>query len=235
MGRPTTPLKEDDMEENKQENKNPWLSIWMSPRETIARVVSENPNRSIWWLAFIYGFSSLLNLFQSMTLGKGMGVWGILILAVILAAIYGYVSFSIWSWVVTWTGKLFKGQGTYKTIRASYAWSCVPLILNIPLWLLMVALFGHQLFLNLPDAYLLSGWKVFVLFVVLIAKVILAIWSLVIYINALAEVQKYSVVRSILNMLVAGIVLGIIFFVLWSLLAFAAGGMAVGPTLYKPF
>lgn len=231
MGAPVNSFNRDVMEENK----SPWLSIWLSPRATIARVVAENPNRSIWWLAFIYGFSSLLNLFQSMALGKSMGVWGILILAIIIAAIYGYVSFSIWSWFVTWVGKLFKGQGTFKTIRASYAWSCVPLILNIPLWLLMVAMFGHQLFLNLPDAHLLSGGKVFVLFLVLIAKVILAIWSLVIYINALAEVQKYSVIRAILNIVVAAVIVGIIFFILWSILLYAAGGMAVAPTFYKPF
>ena len=163
-----------------------------------------------------------------------MGVWAILIIAVIFAAIYGYVSFSIWSWFVMWIGKLFKGQGTFKTLRASYAWSSVPLILNIPLWLLMVALFGHQLFLNLPDAYLLSAWKIFVLFLVMIVKVILAIWSLVIYINALAEMQKYSIIRAILNIVVAAVILGITFFVLWRLLLHTAGGMAVGPTFYKP-
>lgn len=161
-----------------------------------------------------------------------MGIWGTLILAIVVSAIYGYVSFSIWSWFVTWVGKFFKGQGQFKTIRASYAWSSVPLILNIPLWLLMVALFGHQLFLNMPDAHLLSGWKVFVLFLVMIAKVILAIWSLVIYINALAEVQKYSVIRAILNILVAGVIVFIISLVLWYLILYAASGIAVGPTFY---
>src|SRR5438105_4239723 len=125
---------------------NPWLTIWTKPRATIARIVGQNPNQSLWWLAAIYGFCSLLSLFQSMTLGSAMGTIGILILAVIIAPFYGYISFSIWSWFVLWTGKWFKGQGTFKTVRASYAWSCVPIIVSIPLWLLMVILFGHQLF-----------------------------------------------------------------------------------------
>lgn len=220
------------MEEGKR---NPWLSIWTSPKETIASVVAENPNRSLWALAFIYGFSSLMNLCQSMVLGKMLGVWGILLLTVIFAVIYGYISFSIWSWFVLWVGKLFKGQGTFKTVRASYAWSCVPLILNIPLWLLMVGVFGHQLFLNLPEAHALGGGLVFILFLVLIAKVILAIWSLVIYINALAEVQKFSILRSIGNIIVAAIVVGLIFFAFWSILIYAAGGLATAPTFYKLF
>ncbi len=218
------------------EQKNPWVTIWTEPKVTIARIVAENPNRSLWWLAAIYGFCSLLNLFQSMALGSAMGIIGILILAVVLAPFYGYISFSIWSWFVFLTGKWFKGRGTFKAVRASYAWSCVPIILNIPLWLLMVILFGHQLFTNFPDAHLLPSTQIFILFAILIAKVIVAIWSLVIFINALSEVQNYSVIRAILNIVIAGVILGIIVFVLWSLLLYALGGVAMSPFLFwKPF
>lgn len=215
---------------------NPWLTIWTEPRATIARIVAGNPNQSLWWLAAIYGFCSLLNLFQSMVLGNAMGTVGILILAIVIAPFYGYVSFSIWSWFVFWVGKWFKGQGTFKTVRASYAWSCVPIIINIPLWVLMVIIFGHQIFTNFPEAHLLPSSQVFILFAILIVKVILAVWSLVIFLNALAEVQSYSVIRAILNVIVAAIILGVIFFVLWSLLLYAFGGVATSAILFwKPF
>lgn len=211
---------------------NPWLSIWTKPRATIAWIVQENPNRSLWLLAAIYGFCSLLNLFQSMALGNSLGIIGILILAIIIAPFYGYISFSIWSWFVFWTGKWFKGQGTFKSVRASYAWSCVPIIVNIPLWLLMVILFGHQLFTNFPDSQNLPSSQIFTLFAILIVKVILAVWSLVIFLNALAEVQKYSIGRSIFNVVVAAVILGFILFVLWSLLLYALGGVATSPSLF---
>lgn len=218
------------------EHHSPWLSIWTRPRATIARIVASNPNRSLWWLAAIYGFCSLMNLFQSIALGSAMGTLGILILAIVLSPFYGYISFCIWSWFVTWVGKWFRGQGTFKTIRAAYAWSCVPIVLNIPLWLLMVILFGHQLFLNFPDAHLLPSSQVLILFIILIAKVVLAIWSLVIYLNALAEVQNYTVLRAILNVVVAGVILAIIFFILWSFLIYAFGSVAVSPfMLWQPF
>ncbi len=161
-----------------------------------------------------------------MALGNAMGTLGLLILAIIIAPFYGYVSFSIWSWFVSWVGKWFKGHGSFQTVRAAYAWSCVPIILNIPLWLLMVISFGHQLFLNFPDAHLLPSSQVLLLFIILIAKVVLAIWSLVIYLNALAEVQKYSVLRAILNVVVAGVILAVIMFVIWSLLFYAVGSVA---------
>lgn len=203
---------------------NPWLSIWMRPKDTIRQIVRENPNKSLWWLAAIYGFCSLMNMFQSASLGNSLGTGGILILAVIVAPFWGYASFCIWSGFVTWVGKWFKGEGNFKTIRCAYAWSCVPITLNIPLWLLMVILFGHQLFLNFPNAHLLPNNQVMLLFVILIIKVILAVWSLVIYLNALAEVQNFSVLKAILNVVVAGLILAIILFVIWSLLGYAMVG-----------
>ena len=215
---------------------SPWISIWTHPRATIARIVAENPNRSLWLLAAIYGFCSLMNLFQSVLVGQRIGTLGILILAIVFSSIYGYISFTTWSWVVTWVGKWFKGQGHFKAVRAAYAWSCVPIVLNIPLWLLMVILFGHQLFLNFPDAHLLPASQVLFLFLILIAKVVLAIWSFVIYLNTLAEVQQFTIIRAILNVVVAGIILTIFFLILWSLLFYTVGGLASGPYfLWKPF
>lgn len=177
----------------------------------------------------------MLNLFQSMMMGNVMGSIGIVILAVILAPVYGYISFAIWSWFVFQTGKWFKGQGTFKTVRASYAWSCVPILINIPLWLLMVMLFGHQLFTNFPDAHTLPNTLIFALFAILVAKVVVAVWSLVIFLNGLAEVQGFSIVKAIFNVIVAGLIMGVIFFVLWSLLLYALGGVAASPFLiWKP-
>lgn len=211
-----------------EHTQNPWLTIWTQPRATIAQIVAVNPNRSLWLLAFIYGFCSLMNMFQSMALGSTLSPIGILILAIIIAPFWGWVTFSVWSVFVTWVGKWFKGKGQFSETRAAYAWSCVPILLNIPLWLLMVYVFGHQLFLNFPDAHLVPPVQLTLLFAVLISKVVLAIWSLVIYLNALAEVQQFSILKAILNVLVAGVILGIVLFVVWSLLFYALSSVATG-------
>ncbi len=218
------------------EYSNPWISIWTHPRATIARIAVDHPNRSLWLLAGIYGFCSLMNMFQSIALGETLSILGIFILAVLLSPLYGYISFSLWSWFVFLVGKWFKGEGTFKTIRAAYAWSCVPMALNIPLWFLMVFLYGHQVFLNFPDTHLISSSQVIFLFVILIVKVVLTVWSLVIYLNALAEVQRFSVLRAILSLVVTGVIVALIFFVLWIFLIYALGGLATSPfILLKPF
>lgn len=218
------------------EQHNPWLTIWTQPRSTISRIVAHNPNQCLWWLAAIYGFCSLMNLFQSMALGSAMGPVAIVIWAVVLAPFWGWLNFSIWSVFVSWVGKWFKGEGSFTTVRSAYAWSCVPIVLNVPLWLLMVVLFGQQLFLNFPDAHLLPNYQMTFLFLILIIKVVLAVWSLVIYLNALAEVQKFSILKAILNVVLAGVIFAVIMFVVWSLLIYALGSVpASACILLNPF
>ena len=191
---------------------NPWVSIWTSPRSTIARIVQENPNRGLWWLAFIYGFSGLLNTFQSMFLGRQFGLLALFLIAAVLGPLWGYVSFSVWSWVVSWTGKWLKGAGEFKTVRAAYAWSCFPLIVNVVLWFALAALFGRSLFTDISEGYPLTQGQMAMMMAILLIRLVVAIWSLVIYLNALAEVQKFSVLRAIGNVVIAGVLIAIVFY-----------------------
>lgn len=214
---------------------NPWRSIWTSPKATIARIVQENPNRGLWWLAAIYGFSGLLNFFQSMFLGLQVSILPIFLIAIILAPVWGYVTFSVWSAVVWWIGKLFKGTGGYKAVRAAYAWSCVPFIVNAVLWVLMAVLFGRVLFMNLAEGHPFSRGEVAFLFFILLARIAIGVWSIVIYLNALAQVQRYSVLRAIGTVVVAVILVGVICWLLSLLLYAGQGGLTMQPALIFSF
>lgn len=180
------------------------------------RIADENPNRSLWALAAIYGFSSLMNIFQSIALGQAMGIAGIIIIAALLAPFWGYIHFAVWSAFISFTGKWIGGRGSFKEVRAAYAWSSVPVLINLPIWLLMAAFFGQQLFLNFPTPELLSSREVSLLMAIFVIKMVVAVWSLIIYINALAVMQRFSVFRAIFNCILAGLVLAVIFYILWN-------------------
>ncbi len=195
---------------------NPWLAIWVRPRDTIRSIIAENPRRFLWVLAFIYGFTSLLNGFQSFPIALQMGMMPVLLISLIIAPLWGYAFFAIWSWVVVWVGKILKGQANFETARAAYAWSCVPLVGNIPLWLLLVFFYSRFLFYGMQDQVVMPG-AAMMLFIILIAKLVFAIWSVVIYLQMLAEVQQFSILRAIVNVILASLVIGIVTAVIWSI------------------
>jgi hypothetical protein len=194
---------------------NPWISIWTEHRKTIARIVDENPKRDVWILAWIYGFLSFMNGSQSFVLGNKFQFFGIIVFSIIIAPLWGMLVFAVWSFVVHLIGKLLKGKASFSYVRAAFAWSCVPLTVNIVLWILLLLAFGRTLF---QTAQPTTG-PIILLTLVLIAKVIIMIWSLVIYINALAEVQQFSIGRSIVNILLAWIAVAVVVAIFWVVLA----------------
>jgi hypothetical protein len=198
---------------------NPWRTMWVEPRQTVRAVIAENPNRCLWLLAAIYGFSSILNLFQSMAVGGAVSTWALVFLAAVLSPLWGYAVFAIWAWLISWTGKWLHGAGNFTTVRAAYAWSCVPLAPNALIWICLVLLLKGQLFQNFIDGHLLSSMQVTLLFVLLLAKMLFVIWAVVLYLNALAEVQKFSILKTILNVIIAGAIGAVVLIVLYSLLA----------------
>ncbi len=195
---------------------NPWLSIWTQPKATMKYIASTNPNRSLWLLSAIYGFPALLSFFQSLYLGYSLRPMALFLLALILSPIWGYVAFSFASFVILWVGKLFKGRGSFQEIRAAYAWSCVPLIVSCFFWVVLMFLFGGRLFISSADNLPFTNAEGVLLFSILIVKVVFAVWSLVIYLNALAEVQSFSILKSVGNVLVSAVFLivvsGVVYF-----------------------
>jgi len=116
-------------------------------------------------------------------------------------------------------------------VRAAYAWSCVPLVLSGVIWILLIISFGASLFMSPPVEQILPAGQALFIMILLLGKVILSIWSLVIYLNALAEVQKFSILRAIGNVIVSAIALGIALGILWFIFLHVVGAPAFIPIL----
>ena len=190
-----------------------WITIWTEPKATISEIVAENPKQALWWLSAILGFNNLMGGFQSVMLGMHINAFALILLALIIAPFWGYVSISVWGWIVSFTGKWIRGSGSFQEVRAAYAWSNVPMIVTIPLWFLLAVVFGPVLFSGVDEHALLSTYGAPLLYSVLMIRLAAGIWSIVIFINALAAVQKFSILRAIGNVLLAALIVLIVIFI----------------------
>jgi hypothetical protein len=210
--------------------RNPWLSIWTSPRKTIAEIVSTNPSYGFVFLCFIYGFSGILNSTQRVAAG-GSSSWGIVLIAAIAGVFLGYLSFTIFSFLITWTGKLCGGKAKYKEVRAAVAWSNVPVIVDLLLWFSLIMFVGTALpSENMAQVSTINEGNAIVvpqsplLLTIGFLRLALSLWSVVIFISGLSEVQGYSVFKAILNTLLAILVIiaavFIVFMAVWGIQSF---------------
>lgn len=192
---------------------NPWLSMWTHPKTTIRTIVDYNPNYRLFVLSAIYGFISLISSSQSFALGLSVNFFLLMLLCLIISPFWGYLIFSVSSFFIHITGKWLKGKAEYKEVRASIAWSNVPMIGNIILWAILFIVFRQDVLKDFPGSFEITLAQRGVLFTVFLCQLILSIWIIVLYVNSLSEVQGFSIGKAVLNIIFALILFIGLFFV----------------------
>lgn len=181
---------------------NPWVDIWLKPRQTIRSIVDHNPKYRFVLLAAIYGFPMALRLAQNLSLGQDFTLSAIIITALILAVFLGMIGISIASGLILWTGKWIGGRGSYYPIRAAVSWSNVPNIVTILTWILMIAVFKRDLFSENFVGTPFVGYELAVFTLIFLAQTTAAIWSFIILLKGIGEVQGFSAWKALLNVII---------------------------------
>ena len=192
---------------------NPWLSIWVKPRDTIRALVDYNVNHRFLVMCVIYGFLYMLQVSQFLALGQSSSLLMILLFSVVLAIPVGYIIFNVSSFFAFIMGKLIKGKGSFKQIRAATYWSTVPMIISVVFWIYLMVMFGNSLFVPGYEKALV-GTALNINIGIGLAQLFLGVWGLVIYLKSLGEVQGFSAWMALLNAFLAGLAIFIVIFLL---------------------
>jgi hypothetical protein len=164
------------MDNEKQEQLNPWLSIWSEPRATIQQVVDGDTNMMVLILAPLAGIASAL------TRNSGLAYSGLenLLGLVVAGCIGGYLFVFLGAYLLRWTGYWLGGTASLSSIRAASVWSSIP---AIGLMILTLGIWSFVLNCNcLGQVQGFSAWKglanMMLSFTVVLVP-ILVIWAVV--------------------------------------------------------
>ncbi|NGX38012.1 MAG: hypothetical protein K1000chlam2_01181 [Chlamydiae bacterium] len=192
---------------------NPWTHIWVKPRETIQKVVRFDPKHQFVILSFIYGLPMLLHMAQNASLGETFTTAGIVLVAVVLAIFVGMLAITIASALLFWTGKWIGGKSKYYPVRAAVSWSNVPNIVAIIVWAILVYTFRDKIFMENFEDLNFVGREMMIVTGALIVQAVLAVWSFIILVKSLGQVQGFSAWKGVLNVLIPFFMVG---FVIWA-------------------
>ena len=104
---------------------------------------------------------------------------------------------------ICWAGRWFSGAASFLWVESAVAWAGLPSIAGLLLWIPESILFGPRAFLvHGPEwgvdwaaaLFLVSAWAI---------KLITVAWSLILLLNCLAEVQRYSLWEASGNLVLA--------------------------------
>ncbi|MCX6899988.1 MAG: Yip1 family protein [Verrucomicrobia bacterium] len=185
---------------------NPFLTIWLSPRETIRRIVEWNPNYCIIWLACLAGIGQVLDRSTMRDLGDKVPLAVLFAIALIGGPLVGLLQLYISSLLIRWTGRWLGGVATLRQLIAAVGWGMAPqafaLLLFVPAWLIA----GRELFTKQTPYMNAHPVLLIMLTALSVVEVILGVWSFVTTCHTVAEVQGYrSAWRGLGNMLLAGL------------------------------
>jgi signal peptidase I len=186
--------------------RSPWLTVWLSPRRTIERLVAARPSYFVWPLAIIGTFASLYSQ-SSVIYGVDYLLnWQLVLSILVFGALVGIIWLYLSGLTLSWIGRLLGGQASALHLRAVFAWSTLPTILGFVVIVAVGTIVGRGGALDsVPLLVAVSS-----------------LWSLIVFLLMLAKVQHFGFFRTVLTYLL-NTALGL-------LLAFVIRGF-----LYQPF
>lgn len=178
---------------------NPFLTIWTRPRATIRGIIEQNPSYCVLPIAVAGGILQALQFESFLSVGSEFSIPVILLIAVAVGVPLGLVLLYAGAWIVELSCRMLGGHAASRDVRAAPAWSLVPFLATIPLWIIRLVFLGRDLFtFGKVDPFahpvLIYGTG--------IPELVLSLWCLVVTVKALGEVQHFSDWRALSSMLV---------------------------------
>jgi len=183
----------------------PFFSILVRPRRTMRAIIDSNPRRLVLVLAALSGFGSALDNASTSSIGDGnnIPVVAIVALSAVAGSLGGILTLYVGGFVMKWAGRPLGGRATQVEVRAALAWSTVPLIWALPLWIPELALAGREMFTTATPILAASPLRAVLLVLVVLLEVVLGIWSFVLFLKCLGEVHGFSAWKSLAAVLLS--------------------------------
>jgi hypothetical protein len=196
---------------------SPFVTIWTRPRATIRGIVDTNPRLHVIPIAVVAGIIQDLDRASIRNAGDRLPLSTILTQAIGLGPIRGLVGLYVGAWLLALTGRWLNGRATAERIRAAVAWSFVPTLATIPIWIIQLGVLGREMFTTETPTLDANPALALRFTMIGVAEIVLAIWSIVIFLKCVGEVQGFSAWRalgSVLLVLVPVILVVVIVLVL---------------------
>jgi hypothetical protein len=182
-------------------DKDLFIKMWTSPRQVFKYINDNHYDKYVTILLVLSGISRAFDRASMKNMGDNMSIWAIIGLSIILGGLLGWISFYIYAALVSWTGKWMKGQGETSSILRIFSYGMIPSIIALVFLIPQIGIYGVEIFKE--DGDITSAGLISNIFVYgsMFLEVVLGIWTLIFCVIGISEVQKLSIGKSILNLL----------------------------------
>jgi hypothetical protein len=187
-------------------DKELFIKIWTSPRAVFRFINFYKYQKHVTLLLILAGIARTFNRTLMKNAGDNLSIWGIILFSIIIGALFGWIIYYIYAALISCTGKWLNAKGSTNAILIVLSYALIPSIVAMLFLLPQLVLYGNEVFKlneNSSDGGITKNIIVNGSFFL---EAVLGIWTLVLCVIGIAEVQKLSIMKSILNLFLPAIV-----------------------------
>jgi len=184
-----------------------FTKIWTSPQVVFKYLNDTRYDKFVWVLLLLAGIGSAFDRASARHLGDRFPLIGVLAICIVMGGIFGWISYYIYAALLSWTGKWLKGNADTDSLVRMVSHAMIPLIASLVLVIPQISIFGNEMFQRDASMYETEVWSMVMSYCISFIETILSVWSIVLTVIGISEVQKFSIEKSILNMILPAVIL----------------------------
>lgn len=193
-------------------DKQIFTKIWSHPRLVFKYLHEYHDDGHTHILLILAGIGKGLDRASTQSMGDRMSLLTVLGLTILAGGAFGWITYNIYAALMSWTGKWLKGKANSSEILRVLAYAMIPTVAALLIVGLELAIFGNGMFQSEMDLEDFSFIAQGVYYVSPFVEIALGIWTVCLAVVGISEIQKFSIGKSILNLMLPGLLIaGIIF------------------------
>lgn len=190
---------------NSYSNEDLILGIFNNPRHFLKYVSTQANDKNVNLLLILAGISESFS--QTEISNGNFSLFIIIAKCIIIGGFFGWIGYYIYAFLLSWMGTWLKGNGTKEEFLKIIAYSSIPVIASLFLVLIQIIVFGNDAFSHEIDFSIYSSLNILIYWICLLVSFVLSIWSIILLIIGISELQQFSIGKSILNLILPAIVI----------------------------
>ncbi len=176
-------------------DKDVFSKIWIQPRKVFRFIHGTGYNNYFYLLLIVAG---IISAFQR-KLDKGIeqdDVVRVVVMSVFFGGLFGWITTYVYASLISFTGKWLDGKAKTHRILRTLAYANIPFVCSIFIHLIQLYLIKYDVL----STSFSENEQVALGYGFIAAKAILTLWTVVLYVIGIAEVQGFSIMNAILNL-----------------------------------
>lgn len=182
-------------------DKEIFTKIWLEPRRIFKYINEREYEKYFYILLFFAGMVRAFDRASLKNMGDNTSLFVIVVSCVLIGGFLGWISYYIYAALLSWTGKWLGGIGNTSSLYRIIVYAMIPSILSLIFLIPEIAIYGNDVFKDKSDLVNSGIVGNTIFWLSIFFEFSLSIITFIFMVIGVSEVQKFSLGKAFLNLL----------------------------------